>query len=81
MASVPKILASMRNNPHGIRFGDAMKVAKHYFGQPRSAGTSHHVFGTGELGTPLVNLQAGDDGKAKVYQVRRLLEAVDKVKK
>jgi hypothetical protein len=78
---VPKILAAMRNNPQGIRFGDAMKVAKHYFGQPRNAGTSHHVFGTGEPGDPLVNLQHGDDGKAKPYQVRQLLEAVDKVKK
>ena len=81
MASVPKILAAMRNNPRGIRFSDAMKVAKHYFGTPRSAGTSHHVFGTGEPGTAFVNLQDGGDGKAKVYQVRQLLEAVDKVKK
>jgi hypothetical protein len=58
-----------------------MKVAKHYFGQPRSAGTSHHVFGTGEPGTPLVNLQVSDDGKAKPYQVDQLLDAVDRVKK
>jgi hypothetical protein len=35
VVSVPKILAAMRNNPKGIRFADAMKMAKHYFGQPR----------------------------------------------
>jgi hypothetical protein len=70
----------MRNNPKGIRFSDAMKVAKHYFGQPRTAG-SHHVFGTGAQGRPLVNLQDGGDGKAKPYQVGQLLDAVDRVKK
>lgn len=81
MASVPKILAAMRRNPVGIRFGDAVKVAKHYFGTPRSDGTNHHVFRTGAQGESLVNLQEAKDGKAKAYQVRQLLEAVDRVEK
>ena len=71
MASVPKILAAMRRNPAGVRFSDAVKVAKHYFGTPRSDGTSHHVFKTGSQGDSLVNLQEANDGKAKAYQCAR----------
>lgn len=58
-----------------------MKVAKHYFGMPRKDGTSQHVFKTGSQTDSLVNLQESKDGKAKAYQVRQLLEAVDRVEK
>ncbi len=79
VASVAKLVAQMRNNPTGTRFSDAVKVATQYFGKPRVTGTSHHVFSMPWAGDPFVNLQEGDDGKAKVYQVRQLLCAIDKL--
>lgn len=67
----------MRGNPKGVRFADACRVATHFFGAPRQNGTSHKVWKMPWPGDPRINLQAGDGGKAKPYQVRQLLAAVD----
>ncbi len=75
--SVDEILAEMRKNPAGIRFSDACKVATHYFGQPRQNGTSHKVWKMPWPGDPRINMQAGDGGKAKPYQVRQAVAAID----
>jgi hypothetical protein len=75
--SVDEILAEMRENPAGVRFADACKVATHYFGQPRQNGTSHKVWKTPWPGDPRINRQAGDGGKAKAYQVRQAVAAID----
>jgi hypothetical protein len=64
----------MRNNPADVRFSDALKVARNYFGEPRING-SHHIFTT--AGAMVVNLQEGKNGQAKPYQVRQLLEVID----
>jgi hypothetical protein len=76
-ASVDEILAEMRANPAGVRFADACKVATHYFGQPRQNGTSHKVWKMPWPGDPRINMQMGDGGKAKAYQVRQAAAAVD----
>lgn len=81
MAAPPKriarLLAAMRENPGAVRFQDAMKVAEHFFGEPRQSG-SHHVFKMPWTGDPRINLQ--EDGKdAKAYQVRQLLAAVERI--
>jgi hypothetical protein len=75
--SIDEILAEMRKNPAGIRFADARKVATHYFGQPRQNGTSHKVWKMPWPGDPRINMQAGDGGKAKPYQVRQAVAAID----
>jgi hypothetical protein len=74
MSKSDKLLESIRNNTKDVRFSDAVKVAKSYFGEPRIVG-SHHVFTVS--GGTRVNLQEGKDGKAKGYQVEQLLEAID----
>ncbi len=51
-------------------------MAGHYFGKPRISG-SHYVFKMPWSGDPRINLQ-DDDGKAKPYQVRQLLAAIEK---
>lgn len=79
MADVDDILTEMRRSPAGIRFADACKVATHYFGAARQQGTSHLVFGMPWPGDPRVNLQKGPHGKAKAYQVRQLLKAIDRL--
>ena len=75
--SVDEILAEMRKNPAGVRFVDACEVATYYFGQPRQNGTSHKVWKMPWPGDPRINMQAGENGKAKPYQVRQALAAID----
>lgn len=70
----------MQASPAGVRFADLMKVCEHHFGPPRQSGTSHAVFKTPWPGDPRVNIQ-GDKGKAKAYQVRQVLDAIEKLKR
>lgn len=74
---IGKLVAGLRTSPRGVRFADALKVAEHYFGKPRVSG-SHHVFRMPWPGDPRINLQ-DEGGKAKPYQVRQLLAAIDKI--
>ena len=78
MASSSKILDQMRREPANVRFGDLKKVCEQYFGKPRQTGTSHAIFKTPWTGDPRINIQ-DDKGKAKVYQVRQVLLAIDKL--
>ena len=75
--SVLKIVAAMRKNPQSIAYNDLFSVCEHYFGTPRQVGGSHAVFKTPWPGDPRVNIQ-NDKGKAKAYQVRQVLAAIDK---
>lgn len=75
--SVAKILVEMRANPRNVRYEDLAKVCEHYFGPPRTMGGSHAVFRSPWPGDPRVNIQ-NDHGKAKAYQVRQVLAAIDK---
>ena len=74
--AIDVLLAEMRANPAGIRFADAIRVCEHYFGKPRISG-SHHVFKMPWPGDPRVNLQEDRSGKAKAYQIRQLIRAID----
>jgi hypothetical protein len=65
--------------PTNVRFSDLLKVCEEFFGKPRQSGTSHTIFKTSWLGDPRVNIQ-NDKGKAKTYQVRQVLLAIDKLK-
>jgi hypothetical protein len=79
MADVAGILNRMRNNPADVRFEDAAKVGEHYFGPPRQHGSSHRIYKTPWPGDPRVNLQRGKNGKAKPYQVRQVVQAIDRL--
>jgi hypothetical protein len=74
--AIEKLLAGMRASAGSVRFSDALRVAEHYFGKPRTSG-SHYVFRMPWPGDPRINLQEAD-GKAKPYQVRQLLAAVER---
>jgi len=69
----------MRREPRNVRFSDLFKVCVEVFGEPRQSGTSHAVFKTPWPGDPRINIQS-DKGKAKAYQVRQVLQAIDKFK-
>lgn len=79
MASVQKVLAAMRANPGDVRYADVKKVCEHYFGKPRQLGGSHCIFKMPWPGDPRVNIQEGKGGKAKAYQVRQILQAIEKL--
>ena len=79
MPTVEDILAGMRQNPADVRFAEACRVATHYFGEPRQNGTSHKVWRMPWAGDPRVNMQKSKGGKAKAYQVRQLLAAIDRL--
>ena len=73
-----KVVAAMRANPRGIRYADLYAVCEEYLGPPRQRSGSHAVFRTPWAGDPRVNIQ-NDHGKAKAYQVRQVLAAIDKL--
>lgn len=79
MASFEKILEQMHREPTNVRFSDLLKVCVELFGKPRQTGTSHTIFKTPWLGDPRINIQ-NDKGKAKAYQVRQVLLAIEKLK-
>ena len=78
MTQIKKILAELKNNPQNVNFTDLVKVCTHYFGEPRQQGTSHCVYKMPWGGDPRVNIQ-NDKGKAKPYQVRQVLDAIEKL--
>lgn len=78
MASAEKILEQMRRDPTDIRFADLRKVCEEYFGNPRQTSGSHLIFKMPWPGDPRINIQ-NSQGKAKAYQVRQALAAIDRL--
>ena len=68
----------MRDAPASVSFADLRRVCDNYFGEPRIASGSHRVYSMPWEGDPRVNIQ-DDHGKAKVYQVRQVLAAIERV--
>ena len=79
MANLEKLLEQMRLEPANVSFNDLKKVCTTYFGHPRQSGSSHAIFKTPWAGDPRVNIQNAKS-KAKSYQVRQVLQAIDKLK-
>lgn len=78
MVDIEKTLKKMRASPFNVRFTDLCKVCDQYFGDPRQKGTSHRIFKVSWIYPPLINIQ-NFKGKAKEYQVRQVLAAIDKL--
>jgi predicted RNA binding protein YcfA (HicA-like mRNA interferase family) len=71
-----KLLAKALGGSKNLRFSEAVTLAKAFgFRLSRTRG-SHHIFVHSHV-RELVNLQ-DVDGKAKPYQVRQLLEIVER---
>ena len=69
----------MGENPQNVRFSDLVAVCEDYFGPPRQGGTSHRIYKMPWPDDPRVNIQRGKNGKAKPYQVRQVLAAIEKL--
>ena len=78
MGSIEKILDQMRSEPANVRFADLQRVCEFFFGKPRQNGSSHAIYKTPWPGNPRVNIQ-NDKGKAKSYQVRQVLLAIERL--
>ena len=79
MSQILKLLTALRQNSQNVAFSDLKKVCGHYFGESSQSGSSHHIYRTPWAGDPRVNIQRGKDGKAKSYQVRQVLVAIEKL--
>lgn len=77
--SINKILEQMQESPANVRFDDLCKVCDRYFGECRQKSTSHRVYKTPWRGDPRVNIQKSKEGKAKAYQVKQVLRAIEKL--
>ncbi len=81
MGSVEKIEQKARRSPKALSFAEACQLAEFYFGEPRKGSGSHvAIYKMPWQGDPRINLQRGDGGKAKEYQVKQLIKAIDKKK-
>lgn len=80
MTAIDELVAKMQESPKNVRFSDLVRVCEHYFGEGRQQGTSHRVYKKPWQGDPRVIIQAGKGGKAKPYQVKQVLAAVEKLK-
>jgi hypothetical protein len=78
MTKMKGILIQMKRNPSVVRFSDLSKVCIYYFGQARQKDGSHHVYKTPLQGDPRINIQ-NHKGKAKAYQVKQILLAIEKL--
>ena len=78
MGKVLSLVRQMLANPQNVRYFDLCRVCEHYFGKPRQSSSSHRVYKTPWKGDPRVNIQ-NKNGKAKVYQVRQVLKALEKL--
>ncbi|RLB39442.1 MAG: toxin HicA [Deltaproteobacteria bacterium] len=79
MARIDALIKRMRKNPAGIRFSEVCRVCDHFFGPARQKGSSHRIYKTPWQGDPRVNIQDAG-GKAKAYQVRQVLKAIERLK-
>lgn len=76
MANWQRLLAKARANPKDLRLEEACKLAEAFGFTHRAGGKHPHVFK--RKGYPAqLNFQDAGGGKAKAYQVRQLLDAID----
>jgi len=80
MKQIEDILAAARENPANIRYADLCRVCDYFFGKPRQKGTSHRIYKMVWQGDPRVNIQKKGN-KAKPYQVRQVLAAINRLEK
>jgi hypothetical protein len=77
MGSIEKLVKQIIRNPKDVKFADICKVCEYYFGEARQKG-SHFIYKTPWQGDPRINIQ-NDEGKAKAYQVRQVLRAIERL--
>lgn len=78
MTKIEDLLIKVQRNPKDVRFSELCKICDKFFGEPRQKKSSHRIYKTPWQGDPRVNIQ-NDKGKAKIYQVKQVLLAIEKL--
>jgi hypothetical protein len=78
MVTIDDVLAQMKRNSKDVRFVDLCKVCENFFGKHRKSASSHRIYKTPWRGDPRINIQ-NHKGKAKAYQVKQVLLALEKL--
>jgi hypothetical protein len=78
MTKIAALLLILKRNPKDVRFSDLCRVCDHFFGEARQKKSSHRIYKTPWQGDPRVNIQ-NEKGKAKAYQVKQVLLAIEKL--
>ena len=77
---IGKLLDKAKNGLHGLKFTELEKICRYYFGAPRQNRGSHQIYTTPWQGDPRINIQ-NNNGKAKFYQVKQVLQAIEKLER
>ena len=78
MEKIKKIFMKLKQHPNNIPFSDLCKICDFYFGKARQSSGSHRIYKTPWQGDPRINIQ-NNKGKAKVYQVKQVITAIEKL--
>ncbi|MBI5849313.1 MAG: type II toxin-antitoxin system HicA family toxin [Nitrospirae bacterium] len=71
-----KLLDEARNNPDGLRFSELQKLCECAGLYHDRTNGSHFIYKSGFLPFP-VSIQKLHDGKAKGYQVEKIIDIID----
>lgn len=77
MGLIEELVNQIKGNPQNVRFVVLCKICDYYFGEARIKG-GHHIYKTPWKGDPRINIQ-NDRGKAKTYQVRQVIKAIERL--
>ncbi|MFC3849118.1 toxin HicA [Corynebacterium hansenii] len=77
--AVEKRLRRIRRRPDSVSFDDLRIVCDHFFERRPGKGSHVAVYKMPWIGDPRINLQRGEGGNAKPYQVRQALKAIDRL--
>ncbi len=79
MKEIEQIINGLRVNLKNTRFNPLVNICTEFFGKPRVKG-SHYIFSMPWPGDPRINLQKAKSGKAKPYQVKQVIAALERLK-
>lgn len=77
MDEYKELIIKMRATPDLIDYTQLRLLCEHFFGAPRLKSAYHAVFRMQNKKDPLLCIQS-DGGRARAYQVYRVLEAIAK---
>ncbi|AGQ33379.1 MULTISPECIES: hypothetical protein [Serratia] len=79
MKGIRSAIEDLQQRQNSIRFTELITICTRWFGPPRLNGGSHHVYRMPWQGDPRINIQRGNGGTAKVYQVKQVIAALVKM--
>lgn len=79
--NINNALCALRENPKNVRFKELCRVCEYYFGKPRQQRGSHRIYRMPWAGDPRINIQKGDHGMAKAFQVKQVLAAINRLER